>query len=63
MSTSPIRLRVVLDRPETLADLEAACAAARAKGFSGDAEVLPPSLLGSGLVIVEPYVEPSGGDQ
>ena len=58
MTTSPLRLRVEHTAPRTLAALEAACAAARAKGFGDDAEVMPPSVFGTALVIVEPYVEP-----
>jgi hypothetical protein len=57
VSDSPLRLRVVLEQPRTLADLERACAAARAKGFGDDAEIMPPSLFSTALVIVEPYVE------
>jgi hypothetical protein len=49
--------------PGTLADLEALCTAARAKGFGDDAEVWMPNVLAMGLTIVEPYVEPSPAAQ
>jgi hypothetical protein len=57
VTTSPWRLRVELVTSQTLAELEAACAAARAKGFGGDARVLRPFTSAAGLVIVEPYLE------
>lgn len=49
-----VRMQVTVTMPATLADLEAACASARAQGMRDDATVTGPNLFSAALVVSQP---------